>query len=56
MKDTHKHNTWDVANRTYYCGNCGCPRHMDEQFNVEECPHCHDDEFNKIAAEDNPIP
>ena len=56
MKETDKHNTWDLKNSTYYCGNCGCPRHMDAQFNVEECPCCHDDEFNKIQAEMNDIP
>lgn len=37
-------NTLDWNNRTYWCGNCGCPRSIDDTLCVEQCPKCGDDE------------
>jgi len=42
--DAIERNTIDWANRTYYCGNCGCPRSINEHCEAEKCQQCGDDE------------
>ena len=36
---------------TVICGNCGASRSVDDRWNVQECPVCHDDEYNIIVSE-----
>ena len=38
------------------CGNCGIYRVVDDQWYVEECPNCGDDEWNIIEAEMAEVP
>ena len=44
-------NTFDFHNDTYYCGNCSCPRSINDRFEVETCRDCGDDEFDICFGE-----
>jgi hypothetical protein len=44
-------NTVDWDNRTYYCGNCGCPRRIDDHCIIVECPQCGDDESDALVKD-----
>lgn len=45
-----------IAEGEIECGNCECPRSVDPEGEVQECPQCGDDAWDLYEAADARVP